>query len=77
MNHIKTPREEKLQELCDDWNQKNPIGSMVAFEDIVGAGDTFRGAVVVGAMVVGGHSAVAELDGYHKRVDIQHCRKID
>lgn len=63
----------QLQAQCDRWNDKHPIGTMVAFEFIRGEGETHRGASRTMAEVAGGHSAVIWLEGKAGWVDLDHC----
>lgn len=72
----KRPTAAQLQKQCDKWNAKSPIGTTVAFEEIVGRGETFRGKSSSEAQVMGGHSAVIWLDGKSGCVDLEHCTAV-
>lgn len=72
----KRPSAAKLQAQCDAWNQKNPVGTAVSFEEIVGRGETFRGNSASEAEVMGGHTAVIWLEGKRGCVDLSHCKAI-
>ncbi|MDF2792347.1 MAG: hypothetical protein K0S85_100 [Pseudomonas orientalis] len=67
------PSPAQLQKHCDTWNAANPVGTIVAYEEIRGGGETFRGKSASEAQVLGGHSAVIWLEGKSGCVDLGHC----
>lgn len=71
----KRPSAAQLQKQCDRWNAKNPVGTLVSYEEIVGEGETHRGASTTEAQVLGGHTAVIWLEGKSGCVCLEHCSK--
>lgn len=76
MNARKRPTPAALQKQCDAWNKKNPVGTMVSYEEIVGYGETHRGASNSEAQVLSGHSAVIWIDGKSGCVCLEHCKPV-
>ncbi|MGK4660997.1 hypothetical protein, partial [Pseudomonas aeruginosa] len=70
-NTRKTPVQ--LQAQCDAWNKLHGIGTLIAYEDIRGEGETHRGKSTTEAQVLGGHSAVIWLEGKSGCVSLDHC----
>lgn len=69
----KRPSAAQLQKQCDKWNAKHPVGTVVSYEEIVGEGETHRGASKSEAQVLSGHSAVIWLEGKSGCVCLEHC----
>ena len=72
----KRPTAAQLQRQVDNWNAKHPVGTVVSFEEIVGRGETHRGATKDEASVFGGHTAVIFLEGKSGFVDLGHCKAV-
>jgi hypothetical protein len=72
----KRPTAAQLQKQCDNWNAKNPSGTTVSYESIVGRGESFRGKSNGEAEVMGGHSAVIWLLGKSGCVSLDHCTAV-
>ncbi|NAQ13485.1 hypothetical protein PscP89CL_04250 [Pseudomonas syringae] len=72
----KRPTAAQLQKRVDNWNAKHPVGTLVSFENIIGRGETHRGASSGEAYVVGGHTAVIFLEGKSGFVDLEHCKAV-
>lgn len=66
---------ETLEALCARFNEENPVGTLIVFEDFIGRGETHRGEVIQAAAVIDGHSAVVKLEGWAGYVDVQHCKR--
>lgn len=65
--------EAQLQAQCDAWNKAHAVGTVVSFENIVGEGETHRGASTTPAQMLGGHTAVIWLEGKSGCVCLDHC----
>ncbi|NVZ22665.1 hypothetical protein HX794_23760 [Pseudomonas costantinii] len=76
MSALRRPSSARLQKQVDNWNAKHPIGTLISFEEIVGHGETHRGASSDEATVFGGHTAVIFLQGKSGFVDLGHCTAI-
>lgn len=74
MPRPKRPNAAQLQRQCDNWNAKHPVGTLVSYEEIVGEGETHRGASATEAQILGGHSAVIWLEGKSGCVCLEHCK---
>lgn len=55
------------------WNAKNPIGTMVSYESVIGMGETHRARTRTEAQVLSGHTAVVWLGGKSDCVCLDHC----
>jgi hypothetical protein len=69
----KRKTEAQLQAQCDAWNAAHPEGTLVAFEEVRGEGETHRGKSTSEAQVLSGHSAVIWLEGKRGCVMLDHC----
>ena len=69
----KRPTLAQLETQCSAWNAAHEIGATVAYEEIRGEGETFRGKSRSEAQVLGGHSAVIWLEGKSSCVSLDHC----
>lgn len=67
----KTPAQLEFQ--CEAWNKQHRIGTLIAYEDIRGGGESHRGKSTTEAQVLGGHSAVIWLEGKSGCVNLDHC----
>lgn len=72
----KRPTAAQLQKQVDNWNAKHPVGTLVSFEEIVGRGETHRGATKSEASVFGSHTAITFLEGKSGFVDLGHCKAV-
>lgn len=63
----------QLEQQCSAWNAAHEVGVTVAYEEIRGEGETFRGKSRSEAQVLGGHSAVIWLEGKSSCVSLDHC----
>jgi hypothetical protein len=63
----------KLQAECDRFNKRFPVGAQVlAWTGHMGDGPGKPGTVRAPAYVLGGHTAVAHLDGISGCVSVSH-----
>lgn len=77
----KRPSPKAMQQACDLFNSKHPVGSDVLVwpgftHDHEGSSIAGRDAKVVapGAYVMGGHTAVVQVDGGHGCIALNHVR---
>lgn len=69
----KRPTLGQLEKQCNAWNAAHKVGVTVAYEEILGEGETFRGKSRSEAQVLGSHSAVIWLEGKSSCVSLDHC----
>lgn len=72
----KRPTQKQLNAQVAEWNATHPIGTMVSFENIRGAGETHRGKSKTEASVLNGSSAVIWIEGKSGCVMLSHCKAI-
>jgi len=70
---IKRKTTAQLQAQCDAWNELHGIGTLIAYEEIRGEGETHRGKSTADAQLLEGHSAVIWLEGKRGCVSLDHC----
>lgn len=67
MKRQSTPRNlpdlETLQAICDAWNAKHPVGTLVDYSSVIGEKPTFQGKTRCVAYVLSGHTPVVFLEG--------------
>lgn len=70
----KKPCTKSLQAQVDSWNTAYPIGTTVAYSEIIGEPVTLTTKTRSEAQVLSGHSAVVWLEGKAGCVCIEHCK---
>lgn len=72
---MRPPSPKKLQAEVDRFNKRFPVGSQVlAWTGHMGDGPGKPGTVKAPAYVLGGHTAVASIDGVRGCVAVSHIR---
>lgn len=70
---MRPPSPKKLQAECDRFNARFPVGAKVlAWTGHMGDGPGKPGIVKAPAYVLGGHAAVAAIDGVRGCVSVSH-----
>ena len=58
------PNPKKLQEQCDEYNAKHPIGSTVRYHTVIGEQAATTYQTRTAAQVLSGHTAVVWLENF-------------
>jgi len=67
------PTAAMLQEYCDDWNRKYPIGTEVLYQPVMGQPECTFHKTRSAAYVLSGHTAAIFLDGVSGCVSLRAC----
>ncbi|MGD9632884.1 MAG: hypothetical protein AB7I57_24340 [Pirellulales bacterium] len=58
------------------WNRRHPIGTLVEYRELKDRGEPQRYRTASHAFLLGGHTAVLQLEGKTGCVALDHCRVV-